>query len=128
MVTLFTLRGTKVLPMAIAAAKLNALTMPFGLMAFFLIGTMDTAFAQKNVPSINQSVLNGLYSPTAAETFFEEGRRKFERETKILSNPQRYQPKDILQNNPIDIKIIEETPQTHPIVNFYEDIPQPDVD
>ncbi|MCJ8278505.1 MAG: hypothetical protein MJK14_00760 [Rivularia sp. ALOHA_DT_140] len=50
-----------------------------------IAGGMDTAFAQQNnVPSINQSVLNGLYSPTASERFFEEGKRKIKRETDIL--------------------------------------------
>ncbi|MEB3217042.1 MAG: hypothetical protein VKN72_12560 [Nostocales cyanobacterium 94392] len=89
-----------------------------GVIAFFIIGTTDRAFAQSNVPSINQSVLNGLYSPRASEKFFEEGNRKIEREIQILQNPERYKHKDILQNNAVDIKTIEKK-QTIPTFNDY---------
>ncbi len=88
-------------------------------LAFFIIGATDRAFAQSNVPSIDRSVLNGLYSPSSAERFFEEGRRKIEREVQILKNPERYKHKDILQNNAIDIKIIEERGETNPTFNDY---------
>ncbi|MEM6403435.1 MAG: hypothetical protein AAF757_24930 [Cyanobacteria bacterium P01_D01_bin.116] len=87
--------------------------------ASVIISAIDTAFAQNTVPSIDRSVVNGLYSPTASELFFEEGRRKIERETQILVNPERYKRSDILQNNTIDTKIIEEKKETNPIFNDY---------
>jgi hypothetical protein len=82
---------------------------------------MDAAFAETTVPMPNQSVLNGLYSPTASERFFEEGKKKIERETKILVNPQRYKKEGILKNNIVNTKIIEELEETNPILNFPND-------
>ena len=89
------------------------------LLAFFIIGAIDRAFAQSNIALPNQSVFNGLYSPSSAERFFEEGRRKIEKEVEILTNTERYKHKDILENNAIDIKIIEETGETNPSFNNY---------
>ena len=89
-----------------------------------IIGAMGTAKAQNTVPNLNQSVLNGLFSPTSAERFFEEGRRKMEREAEILADPERYQREDILQVDTIDIKRIEEMEKTKPIYNSPEDTPQ----
>ncbi|MGB3655155.1 MAG: hypothetical protein WBA41_28665 [Rivularia sp. (in: cyanobacteria)] len=91
----------------------------FLLFAFFIIDATDRAFAQSNLSLPNQSVLNGLYSPTSAERFFEEGKRKIEREVEILTNTERYKHKDILQNNAIEIKTIEETGETNPSFNNY---------
>ena len=85
-----------------------------------IVGAMETARAQNTLPSFNQSVLNGLFSPTAAERFFEEGRRDMEREIEILAHPERYKSEGILQLNTIDIKIIEESGETKPIDNFPE--------
>lgn len=86
---------------------------------FIIIGAIDRAFAESKVPLPNQSVLNGLYSPTASEKFFEEGRRNIERETEILVNPERYKREDILQNNTIDTKIIEKIEETNSTFNDY---------
>ena len=87
------------------------------LLASFIISATDRAFAQSNILSIDRSVLNGLYSPSSAERFFEEGKRKIETEIEILKNPERYKHKDILQNNAVDIKIIEEMGETNPTFN-----------
>lgn len=92
--------------------------------ALVIIGGMGTAKAQNAVPKLNQSVLNGLFSPTAAERFFEEGRRDIEREVKILAHPERYKREDILKIDTTDIKRIEETGKTKPVYNFPEDTPQ----
>ena len=96
--------------------------------ALVIIGVIGTAKAQNNIPNLNQSVLNGLFSPTSADRFFEEGRRNMERESEILAHPERYSSEGILQINTIDFKIIEETGATKPISNFPEDIPQQDLD
>lgn len=82
---------------------------------------MGTAFAESTVPLPNQSVLNGLYSPTASERFFEEGKRNIERETIILFNPELYQREGIFKNNIVNTKIIEELEETNSIFNFPED-------
>lgn len=100
----------------------------YGAIALVIIGAMGTAKAQDTIPHINQSVLNGLFSPTAAERFFEEGRRNMEREAQILADPERYKRKDILQTDKIDIKRIEETWKTKPTDNFPEDTPQQKLD
>ncbi|MGB6296872.1 MAG: hypothetical protein WBF90_11885 [Rivularia sp. (in: cyanobacteria)] len=92
-----------------------------GTFASVIVGAMGTAKAQEAVQLPNQSVLNGLYSPTASEIFFEEGKRKIERETKILLNPRRYKKESILKNNIVDTKIIEELEETNPILNFPND-------
>lgn len=92
-----------------------------GTFASVIVGAMDAAFAESTVPIPNQSVLNGLYSPTASERFFEQGKNKIERETKILVNPQRYKKEGILKNNIVNSRIIEELEQENPILNFPED-------
>lgn len=89
----------------------------YGTLASIIVGAMDVAFAESTVPIPDRSVLNGLYSPTASEIFFEEGKRKIERETKILVNPRRYKKEGILKNNIVDTKI-EELEQENPILNF----------
>ncbi len=89
---------------------------------------MGTALAQNTVPDINPSDLNGLFSPTAADRFFEQGRRDMERQIQILANPERYSPEGILQINTIDIKVIEETGETKPIDNFPETPTQYELD
>ncbi len=83
-------------------------------------GMMDTALAESTVSLPSQSVLNGLYSPTASETFFEEGKRKIERETQILINPERYKGDGILKINIVNNRI-EQLEETNPILNFSED-------
>ena len=89
---------------------------------------MGTAKAQNNVPLLNQSVLNGLFTPTSAQRFFEEGRRNMEREAKILEDPEHYFGEGILQINTFDIQLIEETGETKPIDNLTEDNPRYELD
>ncbi len=86
--------------------------------ASVMISAMDTALAQISPSMPNQSVLNGLYSPTASERFFEEGKKKIEKQTLILVNPERYKPESILKINIVNTKIIEELEQKNPILNF----------
>lgn len=86
-----------------------------------IVGSMDTAFAETTLPMPNQSVLNGLYSPTASERFFEEGKRKIERERRILINPEIYRREGILKNNIVNNRI-EQLEETNPILNFPKDM------
>ena len=92
-----------------------------------IVGATGTAVAQNNVPHVNE-VLNGfnsndLFTPTAAERFFEEGRRKMEREAEILAHPERYSGEGILQINTLDMEVIDETGEKKPNSNFPEDNP-----
>ena len=100
------------------------------LIAIFLviIAAIGTAKAQNTLPNFNQSALNGLFTPTAADRFFEQGRRNLEREAEILAHPERYYREDILQTNTIDIKIIDETGEKIPIDDYLEDPAQPELD
>jgi hypothetical protein len=89
--------------------------------ALVIVGTMHTAQAQNTVPNVNtNTIVNGLFTPTAAEIFFKEGRRVMERETEILAHPERYSGEGILQIETIDMKIIKETGKTEPIDKFPE--------
>lgn len=46
---------------------------------------------------VPQSAINGLYYPTGAQQFFEEGRRAFEREVQILIQGRLYSAKQLLE-------------------------------
>lgn len=89
----------------------------------FIIGATGKAQAQQTVPLPlpNQTVLNGLYSPTASERFFEKGKRSIERETRILTNPKLNQRENLLKNNTVNSEIIEELEEKNPIINFPQD-------
>ena len=89
-----------------------------------IVSAMGTAKAQNTVVDLKQSTLNGLFTPTSADRFFEQGRRQMERETEILANPEHYLNGNILQVNTIDIKIIDERGETQPVPNFPKYIPQ----
>ena len=89
-----------------------------------IVSAMGTAKAQNTVPNINQSTINGLFTPTAADRFFEQGRRQMEREAKIIDNPERYQRDNILQINSIDINIIDEMGEPQSIPEFLENSPE----
>lgn len=93
-----------------------------------IVGAISTAKAQTTFPNANTSVLNGLFTPTTADRFFEEGRRNFEKEAAILAHPEHYYREDILQTNNIDIKIIDETGEKIPISDYLEDPSQPELD
>lgn len=51
--------------------------------AVITMGTITTSSAQNNIP-------NGLFSPTAAQRFFEVGRKEFERERDFLIDSEDY--------------------------------------
>jgi hypothetical protein len=60
------------------------------------ISTITTAKAQNNLPPV-ENTLNGLFSPTAAQRFFETGKVDFEREIDFVSDSENYFNDDILQ-------------------------------
>ena len=90
-----------------------------------LFGAMRTALAQQTIPNLNQADVNGLFTPTSAQRFFDEGRNSFEREAEILAHPERYSREGLLQINTIDIKIIDESEEPTTIPNLTDDSPQP---
>ena len=46
---------------------------------------------------IPQRTINGVYYPTGSQQFFEEGRRRFEREVQVFIQGRLYSPKTLLQ-------------------------------
>ncbi|MGK7936320.1 MAG: hypothetical protein AB4206_11085 [Xenococcaceae cyanobacterium] len=95
--------------------------------ALVIVGAMGTTLAQNSGPNVNQLLRgfnsNDLFTPTAADRFFEEGRRKMEREAEILAHPERYSGEGILQINTVDLEVIDETGDKTPMSNFSEDSP-----
>lgn len=68
-----------------------------------LAGSVKIVEAQNisvRVQNIPPRVINGLFTPTQSQRFFQEGRRKFELEVKILDNPEDYFNGDILKIPP----------------------------
>ena len=88
-----------------------------------IVTAISTAQAQHSLPN-----LNGLFTPTSADRFFEEGRRNMEIEARILAHPELYSGENLIQLNTIDIKLIEETEETNPSSNFLEESPQEELD
>lgn len=88
-----------------------------------LVNAAGTAQAQVNIPNLNDPALNGLFTPTSAQRFFEEGRNKMEREIKILTNSEHYLREDILQVDTRDIESIDELDKNQPIPDVLEDSP-----
>ena len=56
--------------------------------------------AAKAENNLDFDALNGLFTPTQSERFFQEGRENFEREVEILSHPEQYLWNDSLQIDP----------------------------
>ena len=76
-----------------------------------IVSTITTAKAQNNLPPV-ENTLNGLFSPTAAQRFFETGRIVFEREIDFISDSENYFNDDILQLDEEELREpIEEIPQ-----------------
>ena len=77
-----------------------------------LIAAITPATAQSDpgaiAPSLPNNVINGLFTPTQSQEFFEEGRAAFEREVEIFNNPERYADEDLLQ---FDRELIKEMEQ-----------------
>lgn len=86
----------------------------FGLTTIALfVSTTTTAKAQNNLPPV-ENTLNGLFTPTAAQRFFETGKVDFEREIDFVSDSENYLNGDILQLNEEELRVpIEENKVLH---------------
>lgn len=74
-----------------------------------------TTQAQSNIPIVSNSTLNGLFTPTAAQRFFEAGRDDFEREIKFVTNSETYFNGDLLQ---IDEELLEQIKENESLQKF----------
>ena len=78
-------------------------TLVFAIVIGFL--AVFTVRAESN---FNLDPLNGLFTPTQSERFFQAGREDFEQEVKFFNYPELYLRDDLLQ---IDPEIIEQLNQ-----------------
>lgn len=74
-----------------------------------------TVIAAKAENDLNFDALNGLFTPTQSEKFFQAGREDFEREIKFFNHPERYLREDLLK---IDSELIEQMNQIQPDSEF----------
>ncbi|MEM7757689.1 MAG: hypothetical protein AAF298_06160 [Cyanobacteria bacterium P01_A01_bin.40] len=65
-----------------------------GIIGFLIV----TAVKAEN--NLDLDTLNGLFTPTQSERFFQAGRENFKHELEILSHPERYLWDDSLQIDP----------------------------
>lgn len=88
-----------------------------GLIAIALtIGAITATSAQDNLPAAPTPdftpAFNGLFSPTAAERFFETGRNNFEREIDFVNDSEDHFSDDLLQLDPELVQQMKENPST----------------
>ena len=85
-----------------------------------LVSAIATAEAQNNFSRVSKfnSVINGLFTPTAADRFFKAGRDDFQREINFLNDSERYLVGDLLEIDPEVRKQMQETKTIH---NFDRD-------
>ena len=86
----------------------------FPISAIVLAILLTGAFTSAKAQFISQTVINGLFTPTEAQRFFQEGRRKFESDARILSNSDYYFNSNILQISPE----LLESPKNYKYHNF----------
>lgn len=86
-------------------------------MAIVILAAMTTAKAQKSIEpnNIDLNTINGLFTPTESQRFFQAGREDFAREVRIFLHPERYLKDDILQ---IDPELRQQMYQQRPTANF----------
>lgn len=72
-----------------------------------LLGTIAIE-AQENPPQLQNSAVNGLFTPTAAQRFYEAGIKDFERKADFLIHPERHLSENILQIDPELIRQIKQ--------------------
>ena len=70
--------------------------------------------AVKAEENFNFDMLNGLFTPTQSERFFQKGREDFEREVNLFTHSEKHFSDDLLQ---IDPKLIEQ-------MNLQRQVPQ----
>lgn len=84
------------------------------LLLAIVIGLL-AVFAAKAESNLNFDALNGLFTPTQSERFFQAGRADFEREVEIFNHPELYLRDDLLQ---IDPELIEQMDRYNSAVDF----------
>ena len=77
-----------------------------------------TVWAVKAENNIDFDVVDGLFTPTQADLFFEVGRGKIEREVEIFNHPERYLSDDLLK---IDPEIIEQMDRSRKLPDFSQE-------
>ena len=88
-----------------------------GLIAIAIaIGATTASSAQNNIPAARTpnftSTFNGLFSPTAAQRFFETGRNNFEREIDFLIDSEDRFNNELLHLNPELVQQLKENRST----------------
>ena len=78
--------------------------------AIVLLAAITTAKAE-----IYFDVINGLFTPTQSDRFFQAGREDFEREIELFTHPERYRSNDLLQ---IDPELIEQINRSRQLPDF----------
>ncbi|MEM8723461.1 MAG: hypothetical protein AAGE84_29955 [Cyanobacteria bacterium P01_G01_bin.39] len=91
--------------------------------AIVILAAVSTAKGKNNasaasVPSIPNNVINGLFTPTQADRFFQTGREDFEQEIKTFNHPQLDLGDDLLRFDP---ELIEQMQHHQPVTNFQSD-------
>lgn len=86
-------------------------------MAIVILAAMTTAKAQKGIEpnNIDLNMIDGLFTPTESQRFFQAGREDFAREIRIFLHPERYLKDDILQ---IDPELRQQMHQQRQTANF----------
>lgn len=91
----------------------------FNTLVLAVIIEILAAIAVKAQNHLNVDLLNGMFTPTESERFFQAGREDLEREIAILNHPERYLNGDVLQ---IDPKIIKQMNQLELPSDFEQDL------
>ncbi|MGF1589312.1 MAG: hypothetical protein ACFCU7_08725 [Pleurocapsa sp.] len=78
--------------------------------AMVIFAAITTAKAENYL-----DVVNGLFTPTESERFFQAGRADFEQEIELFTHPERYRSKDLLQ---IDPELIEQMDRFKQLPSF----------
>lgn len=81
--------------------------------AIVILAAITTAKAQ-----VPLNVINGLFTPTQADRFFQAGRKDFEKEVERFNYPERYSGGDLLQISP---ELIEQMDQPQELPDFGAD-------
>lgn len=90
--------------------------------AIITIGTITTSSAQNNIPAVQTPTFNGLFSPTAAQRFFETGRNNFEREIDSVINSKDRFSDDLLK---LDRGLVEQMKENSSTQNTWQSNLQP---
>ncbi len=78
--------------------------------AIVILAAITTAKAQDSF-----NMINGLFTPTQADRFFQAGRKDFEKEVERFNYPESYSGDDLLQ---IDPELIEQMNRPQQIPDF----------